>query len=86
MDDLLFPGIGEDTRDVMGNSQRTVFGKRPLLLDDFLQRGAGDELHRKVMEAVILTDIEGTNQIGVVERGGGPCFPIKGLNEFWLLR
>ncbi len=82
MDDFsLLPGIGQGGDDFAGNVDDFVHRQRAIFLQQFLQGGAIDELHGKVVQSLVGVDCIGLDDVRVVDAGGGPGFIDETLDE-----
>ena len=77
-------GVEADGRlaDVVGGA---LDGQRAVLLDDVLQGGAVHVLHDEEVRLVVVVDVVGADDVGVVEGGDGAGLAVEALDDAGVL-
>ncbi len=79
MDDAVLMGVRHCLRNPFQVSGGASGGQR-LISDHFRQRAAWDQVHRKVLLTFVLADIVDSDNIRMLETGGGDRFGSKTLH------
>ncbi len=79
-------GVVEADRRLANVMAGTQDAQRPALLDDVLQAGAVDVLHDKEVQVLILVDVVGVDDVGMVDGGDGAGLAIEAAEGGLVLR
>ncbi len=78
-------GVDEGFGDLDGEGESLFFGITLAFFEFIVDGVAFDVLHDKIVASIGLTDVHGTDDVGVIQFGRGAAFLVKAFDEFGVI-